>query len=126
MPKYRIHHINVRVSDLNESIRFYQDVLGFQLNEIWDLRPVSNTKSAYLSLGDVTVELAVGHDMSLYTPNGIVNHFGVEVDDIYAEYERLKAMNVKILGDIVNVNDKFYCFFFEGPSKERFEAVQLL
>lgn len=121
-----IDHINVRVADLDESIRFYEKVLGFTFVGIRDMRPTAPTKSAYMKLGEVVVELAAGHDMSLYTNAGIVNHFGVKVDDIFAEYDRLKELGVSILGEPLKVNEDFYCFFFEGPSKERFEAIQYL
>ncbi len=121
-----VDHINVRVADLKESIKFYTDVLGFEYVGQRDLRPASPTTSAYVRLGEVVVELAEGHKMSDYSTAGMINHFGLTVSSIQEAYDYLKKAGVTPTCDPINVNDCFYCFFFEGPSGEKFEVLEYL
>ncbi len=44
-PETRIGHVHLKVTDLNQSIRFYRDVLGF------DVTQKSGTQAAFLSAG---------------------------------------------------------------------------
>ena len=117
-------HINVRVADLEASIRFYTEILGFTYVGRRDLSPTSPTVSAYVRFGGTTVELAWGHNLADYHTDGMINHFALTVPDIHEALRYLKEHTVPILTDITRVNDFFYCFFFAGPSGERFEVIQ--
>ena len=119
-----IHHTNIRTADLDASIAFYRDILGFEYRGQKSLAPVSPTVSAYLRLGEVVIELAAGHRMEDYTPSGIVNHIALQVDDIQKAFDYLRANHVTILSQPHPVNQDFYCFFAAGPSGERLELIE--
>lgn len=119
-----VHHTNVRVKDLAESIRFYTEILGFEYVGQLDLHPASPTISAYVRLGDAVVELAYGHDLNLYHTDGMIHHFALEVSDIQEAFAYVKEKNVAILSEPHSVNKDFDCFFIAGPSGERFEIIQ--
>lgn len=126
IPFETFDHTNVRVADLDASIRFYTEVLGFEYIGRRDMAPTSPTVSAYVKFAGVVVELAAGHNMADYAPAGIINHFALTVPDIHAAHRYFRAHGVEPLGEPLRVNDDFYCFFVEGPSKEKFEIIQYL
>ena len=119
-------HINVRVEDLDQSIQFYTEILGFTYLGQRNLAPVSPTISAYVQLGQTIVELAWGHNLADYHTDGMINHFALTVPDIDASIGYLKEKGVEPITGITNVNDEFYCYFIQGPSGERFEIIQYL
>jgi glyoxylase I family protein len=117
-----IDHINIVVSDLERSVRFYCDVLGF-----------TKTKEAYLEgewierfvglrgvkaravfvvapTGEPRIEL-----LQYYAPEGVaiaensrpntlgLRHFALRVDDITAMVAKLRAQGVTMLSEPVRV-----------------------
>lgn len=121
-----VAHVNVRTADLQKSIDFYTNILGFTFVSQMDLRPVSPTVSAYVRFQNLVVELACGHEMSQYHTAGIINHFALEVPDAEEALVYFQRHGVPVLQEITNVNDVFLCFFIAGPSGERFEIIQNL
>ncbi len=121
-----VDHINIRTVDIEESQRFYTEVLGFQFVQERDLRPSAPVTSVFMKKDGLVVELAAGHDMSLYSSEGRTNHIGLTVDNIQEAYQYLHKIGVKITSEIVKVNDYFYCFFFTGPNEEKFEVLEYM
>lgn len=54
--KLRPHHVGISVGDLKESIAWYQQHLGFELESEYDL-PEIKTKIAFVERGDFRIEL---------------------------------------------------------------------
>ena len=121
-----VDHVNIRCRDIEESVSFYRDILGFDYVLTRDLRPSSPITSVFMKRDSFVIELANGHDMSLYSKEGRTNHIGMTVEDIHEAYRTLKEQGVKITADIVKVNDYFYCFFIEGPNEEKIEILEYL
>jgi catechol 2,3-dioxygenase len=44
-PRVRIGHVHLKVADLERSLRFWRDVLGFEVQEVW-------SGAAFLAAGD--------------------------------------------------------------------------
>jgi catechol 2,3-dioxygenase-like lactoylglutathione lyase family enzyme len=101
MPSVQVRYI---VDDVDASIAFYCNHLGFQ--EV--MHPAPNF--AMLSKGELRLVLSkpggpMGGgsqlaDGRMPTPGGW-NRFAVEVDDLRATYERLRAAGVTFRGDVI-------------------------
>lgn len=91
-------HTMVRVSDLDQSLRFYRDALGLQLLRQFDV-PSGRFTLAYLAApGDEQAQIELTHnwDESGYEGARSFGHVAYAVDDIYAACERLVAHGVTI------------------------------
>jgi lactoylglutathione lyase len=92
-------HTMVRVTDLENSLRFYRDALGLNVvrkNEY----PQGRFTLVYLAApGDeeAQVELTHNWDPEVYTGGRNFGHLAYAVDDIYATCEKLQAHGVTIL-----------------------------
>jgi lactoylglutathione lyase len=91
-------HTMVRVTDVDQSLRFYRDLLGLK-----ELRRHENEKGRYtlIFLGppgqeDAAVELTYNWDPEVYTGGRNFGHLAYEVDDIYATCKKLMEAGVTI------------------------------
>jgi catechol 2,3-dioxygenase-like lactoylglutathione lyase family enzyme len=105
-----VHHTAISTGDLERSLRFYRDLLGFEeiFSSAWEVgaevadRIVglkdSSARLVMLKLGNACLELfqyssprpKPGEPMRPVCDHGIT-HICLEVSDIEREYERLKA-----------------------------------
>jgi len=109
--------ISMPVSDLDKSIAWYQDVLGFK-----ELMRVDEVGWGELSssVADVTVGLSV---VEKPNPGGATPTFGVQ--DIDAAAANLKTKNVKIDGDIIVVEGMVKYLSFFDPDDNALMFYQL-
>lgn len=81
--KFKFDHVNVTVSDLDESIRWYHKVFGFELVES-GLYP-NNLRWAIVAYEDMMVCMTEhkGRSAPLETdsPNHLIMHFGIRIAD---------------------------------------------
>jgi Lactoylglutathione lyase and related lyases len=116
-----VDHTNVRTADLEKSVKFYTEVLGF--------REVSRHKAGpltlvMLSLNETTIELASGSELPS-CQDGLVNHLALKVSDINAAFGLLKNYGVEFMTpEPAEMKGEFYYFLFRGPSREKIEVVQ--
>lgn len=105
----RLGHLLLRVSDLDVSLAFYRDVLGFELVERGDKK---HKQAAFLSLGEsghavdlVEVDRALLADSSFSS----LHHFALQVDSVDGlrdAYFELIDSGVKILKATDHVTQK--------------------
>ena len=96
MPITGFSHIYHRLRDLDEGIEWYTKNLGFKLLRKFEMR---GTKSAYVELDNVLLELSTMADPSaLPGPEG-ERRLGLSTTDIDAVFAQLKANGVEILND---------------------------
>ena len=91
-------HTMVRVGDLEQSLRFYCDLLGLR-----ELRRIENERGRFTLVflaapgdDDAQIELTHNWDPEQYTIGRAFGHLAYAVDDIYAACERLRAGGVTI------------------------------
>ncbi len=91
-------HTMVRVTDLDQSLRFYRDLLGLK-----ETRRIENQKGRYTLVflappgqEDAPVELTYNWDPEVYTGGRNFGHLAYEVDDIYAFCDKLQKAGVTI------------------------------
>lgn len=92
-------HTMVRVSNVEESLRFYRDALGLQV-----LREYSSEQGRFTLIylaapgnEQAQIELTHNWDPEVYTGGRNFGHVAYAVDDIYALCQRLQEHGVTIL-----------------------------
>jgi methylmalonyl-CoA/ethylmalonyl-CoA epimerase len=91
-----IDHVAIAVRDLEESIRFYTDVLGFELKERRRTEGKATAMiSAVLKAGPITVVLLEGTSAESQVSR-FVEHFGPGVQHLAIGVENLPEMTEKL------------------------------
>lgn len=91
-----VHHVAVRVTDLERSIAFYVDLLGFAVRTRTTL--ASGARIAFLAFpgGGCELELIAGlHDH--HAGDGLVHHVAFLVEDVEGAFSRLRNAGVALL-----------------------------
>ena len=92
-------HTMVRVTDIEQSLKFYRDALGLEVIRQSE-HPQGRFTLVFLAApGDTEaqVELTYNWDPETYTGGRNFGHLAYAVDDIYAACERLQSHGVTIL-----------------------------
>ena len=91
-------HTMVRVTDLEQSLHFYRDLLGLK-----ETRRIENEKGRFTLIflappgqEDAPVELTYNWDPESYTGGRNFGHLAYEVDDIYEFCDRVQKAGVTI------------------------------
>ncbi len=87
----KLEHLTIRVSDLDDSIRFYTDVLGLRNGG----RPPFSFPGAWLYAGDVPVVHLVAERAFDAAAQNAVDHIGFVGTDPDGTLARLKAQDVE-------------------------------
>ncbi len=125
----KILHTMIRVNDLEESIRFYCDLLGMKLLRKKDY-PDGRFTLAFVGYGSesdaAVIELTYNWDTHQYDLGNAFGHLAVGVSDIYQTCEALRAKGGKIVREPGPM--KFggsEIAFIEDPNGYRIELIQL-
>lgn len=90
----RILHTMLRVGNLQASIDFYTQVMGMQLLRTTE-RPEQKYSLAFVGYGKnpdhAELELTYNHGVDHYDPGTAFGHIAIEVPDVYAACEKIKA-----------------------------------
>jgi len=100
----KLDHIGIAVSNLEESIKVYTDLLGMKLQGTETVEE-QKVKTAFLPLGETEIEL-----LESTAPDGPigkfieargqgVQHLAFRVDDIEATLAELKAKGVRLIDE---------------------------
>ena len=91
-------HTMVRVTDVDQSLRFYRDLLGLK-----EIRRNENEKGRYTLIflappgqEDAPIELTYNWDPEVYTGGRNFGHLAYEVDDIYAFCDKMMKAGVTV------------------------------
>ncbi len=103
----RILHTMLRVGDLEESLRFYQEVLGMRLLRRRDY-PDGKFTLAFVGYGDesdeAVIELTYNWGTERYELGDGYGHIALEVDDVYQACETIRERGGKIIRDAGPMN----------------------
>ena len=96
----RLLHTMIRVGNLEKSINFYTEILGMRLLRQKDY-PEGKFTLAFVGYGNEqehsVIELTYNWDTDSYDPGSGFGHLAIEVDDVYAAAEKIRAQGGKII-----------------------------
>ena len=125
----RILHTMIRVNDLEESIRFYCDVLGMKLLRKKDY-PSGRFTLAFVGYSleseGAVVELTYNWDTRQYDLGNGFGHIALGVEDLYKSCEKLRSQGAKIVrepGPMKHGGSEIA--FIEDPNGYKIELIRL-
>ena len=123
----RILHTMLRVGDLERSIAFYTNVLGMQLLRRKDY-PAGEFTLAFIGYGDETdqtvLELTYNWGVDQYELGTAFGHIALEVPDVYAACEKMRAAGGKIIREAGPMNaGTTIIAFLEDPDGYQIELI---
>ena len=123
------HHVAIKVRDFDATIKFYCEVLGFQVSYAGG---EGDGRAALIDTGKGNyVEVFAGAPEG-ERPQGLWFHIALECSDTNAAMERIRAAGVKVT---METKDTIFpsnpplpirIAFFEGPNGESIELFQVL
>lgn len=118
-----IAHTAYTVSNIEESLHFYRDILGFE--QLFELE-LSECNLVYLRVSERQfIELFHNGIKERGTPvSGSYGHLCLEVSDIFAMAEYLKEKGVKADGEPSMGLDFNYQLWITDPDGNRIELMQ--
>ena len=124
----RILHSMIRVNDLEESIKFYSEVLGMKLLREKEY-PEGKFSLAFLGYGKETentvIELTYNWGTNDYEHGNAFGHIAIEVDDIYKVCEEIKNKGVKVIRDPgPMMGSRLLLAFIEDPNGYKIELIE--
>jgi len=137
-----ISHVCVIVSNMNQSISFYRDILGLTLKVDRPVKSPGFCKG--VGLKDVEARVAMfalegentlielfeysrpeGENIGAKPPNTVpTSHIAFNVTDIEAHYSKLKSKGVKFISEPQKLGDDVIFCYFRGPDGELFELIE--
>lgn len=129
----KYHHIGFLVRDINEAIKWYKDVLGFNTlvpPGICKMQIENRKGYRCMIKNDAGFCLELEQRTDIPFPDNkspVITHFSVEVDNIEAMCDHLLKHNIKLdnNGKIITVPDK-KLIYFTGLDEIRIELVERL
>lgn len=100
----KLDHIGIAVSNLDESIKFYRDILGMELHGTETVAE-QKVRVAFLPVGDTEVELLESTDAEgpiakfIEAKGQGIQHLAFSVPDIEAALAELKAKGVRLIDE---------------------------
>jgi lactoylglutathione lyase len=125
----RLLHTMLRVGNLEESLKFYCDVLGMQLLRKKDY-PGGESTLAFIGYGDesdnTVIELTYNWGVEKYELGNAYGHIALGVDDIYATCEAIRNRGGKVVREPGPMkHGSTVIAFVEDPDGYKIELIQL-
>ena len=131
-----LEHVALSVADLERSITFYRDLLGFTVARVIECPPAMrlgdvvglpgcSARIAHMTLGAAMLELFEYQDprgapipaARTQADNGFI-HVGLRSTDTRADAARLRRAGVRFIGDPMEFRPGVWIVYFRGPDGE--------
>ena len=125
----RLLHTMLRVGNLEESLKFYCELLGMKLLRKKDY-PGGEFTLAFVGYGDeadhTVLELTYNWGVEKYDLGDAYGHIALGVDDIYGTCEEIKARGGKVVREPGPMkHGSTVIAFVEDPTGYKVELIQL-
>ncbi len=118
-----LHHFAIVARDVEETVRFYQDLLGFPLTDIFENRDYQGSNHFFFDIGNDNLIAFFdfpGLDVGPYAEvMGGLHHIAISVDP--EKWERLKA-NLEEAG-VDYQSESGTSIYFRDPNGARLELI---
>lgn len=100
----KIEHLGIAVKSIEESAKIYEALLGSKCYKIEEVAS-ENVKTAFYQIGESKIELLEATNESSPIHKFIekkgqgIHHIAFDVEDIYAEIERLKGEGFQLINE---------------------------
>lgn len=119
-------HTCYRVKDLDKSLAFYQDLLGFEISRKRDF-PESKFTLVYLKVPGYDYELELTYNYDQEEPYEIgegYGHIAVGVDDLKAVHEEYSKTEYEVTELKALTKESAGYFFIKDPDGYKIEVIQ--
>ncbi len=128
--KATIDHVGIAVGDLAESLHFFRDVLGLELDAPEEV-PSQRVRAHFLQAGEAAVELVeptaddspIAKFIAKRGPG--IHHVALRVDDIVAALAELKAKGIRLIDETPRPGAHNSLVAFIHPSSTHGVLVEL-
>jgi len=94
---HHIHHVHIFASELDTSVRFYQDF--FDGNVILDME-LAGARNVFMKVGNGRIHFY--NQPPKFSGRGSIHHFGIQTDDVEGVVKKMKAGGVLFTKDITD------------------------
>ncbi len=125
----RILHTMLRVNNLDESLKFYCDVLGMKLLRQKDY-PDGKFTLAFVGYGEesqtAVIELTYNWGVDTYELGNAYGHIAIGVEDIYGKCEKIRELGGKVTREPGPMkHGSTVIAFVEDPNGYKIELIAL-
>lgn len=114
--------VTVTVKDLEESLRFYRDIVGLTLDRRFQAGP--GMEIAFLGDGETKVELIVNEEVKEVNIGPHIS-LGFRVDSLDEKMEFVKERGIPIHSGPFQPNPSTRFFFIQDPNGLKIQFVEL-
>jgi len=116
-----IDHVNMKVRNLKDSLKFYNDLFGFEVKKE-DNPNKSDVPS--LIIGNTSIKLCL-YEVPDMSPEGGIAHFGFHVSNFNEVLDKCKQLGIQVLyGGTVDW-EKSKSVYIKDPSGYELELSQI-
>ena len=116
-----IDHVNMKVKDLAQSVKFYKDLFGFEIKQEENANKLDAPSKI---IGNDTIKLCM-YEVPDMSPEGGIAHFGFNIANFDDTIEKCKELGVQILyGGIVDW-EKSKSVYIVDPSGYEIELGEI-
>ena len=112
----------INVKDMNESLKFYKEVVGLKLNQRFEAGP--DMELAFLGEGETQVELIYSKEIKDIDYGENIS-LGFKVDSVEEKMEFIKEKALKIHSGPFQPNPSTSFFFVLDPNGLRIQFVEI-
>ncbi|MEM3507243.1 MAG: VOC family protein [Candidatus Bathyarchaeia archaeon] len=127
----KIDHVAIIVKDFDESLKFYNEILGFPIIQIWETlnskeEPGVGLKVAYVGKEGSKIEL-----MKFYQEREPdvekrigLTHISILVDDIEGKCKELERKGINLTMKPISISEELKIAFFKDPNGVYIELIE--